>query len=322
MKNAFWKRAFPVALALTALLYVFWVVPMRGEGGLLAAASRVRVPWLLGLFAIYLLGTLCWAERWRALLVPANIQLSRGKAWRITLESQAGGVLLPGGIGGDALRIAHAQKAAPIGTPLSTTMASVVVDRVLGLFTMALVALSASLLTDVARLGSAVYAIVAILLLTLIGWRLFRSTWLAQRPIFRNGFLGRTLGPVLAYTSDPRGAPALARALLMSLLVSVVQLGVTRGLVLALGVTPTDEAWVYVGTTIAMIVAAVPGIPGGWGSADAAYVMLFARAGIPASAALAVCILYRAFWYLSACLGAVSALMRAKSTELTNLPHP
>ena len=317
MKPSLIRRAFPVALALAALAYVAWVVPLRGENGLIALMSRVSLPMLVGLFAIYLLGTLSWSERWRSLLVPANLHLSTSSAWRITIEAQAGGVLLPGGIGGDALRIAQAQRAAPEGASLTKTISSVVVDRVLGLFTMALVALTASLLTGVTGLGAAAYVMSAILILTLIGWRVLRSRWLAAHPLFQSGILARTLGPVLAYTSDPRGGSALFRALLMSLLVSAVQLGVTRGLVFALGVTPTDEAWVYVGTTIAMIVAAIPGIPGGWGSSDAAYVVLFGRAGIPASSALAVCILYRCFWYLSACLGAVSAILRARKRPST-----
>ena len=35
----------------------------------------------------------------------AKVKLGPLQAWRVTLESQAGGIVLPGGIGGDALRV-------------------------------------------------------------------------------------------------------------------------------------------------------------------------------------------------------------------------
>jgi len=62
---------------------------------------------------------------------------------------------------------------------------------------------------------------------------------------------------------------------------------------------------VYVGTAMAFIVSAVPALPGGWGTADAAYVFFFGLAGLAPGVALAVCLMFRFFWYLSAVAGAI-----------------
>jgi uncharacterized protein (TIRG00374 family) len=96
-------------------------------------------------------------------------------------------------------------------------------------------------------------------------------------------------------------------AAFLSLFVAAIQFSVIRGLVLALGGDPIQEKWVYVGTAMALIVSALPALPGGWGTADAAYVFFFGLAGLRPGLALAVCLLYRLFWYV---LGAVGAILQ------------
>ena len=88
------------------------------------------------------------------------------------------------------------------------------------------------------------------------------------------------MGPVLAYIRDPRAPRAIATAAALSVVVAVVQFAVIRGLVFALGAVPTEEKWIYVGTAMAFIVGAIPALPGGWGTADAAYVFFFGLGGI------------------------------------------
>ena len=79
---------------------------------------------------------------------------------------------------------------------------------------------------------------------------------------------------------------AIGLGLLASLVVSDSQLAIIRGIVFSLGVTPSPERWVYVGTTMAFMVSAVPALPGGWGTSDAAFVFFLGRAGLAASSAL------------------------------------
>jgi uncharacterized membrane protein YbhN (UPF0104 family) len=112
---------------------------------------------------------------------------------------------------------------------------------------------------------------------------------------------------VLAYVRDPRAPRAIATAAALSVVVAAVQFLVIRGIVFSLGGVPTEEKWIYVGTAMAFIVGIIPALPGAWGTADAAYVFFFGFGGIGSGVALATCLLFRLFWYLS---GVVGALLR------------
>jgi len=314
-RRASWTRsALKAVIAVLALAFVVWVVPLRDrctaagcEPGLLTTLRTANVPLLVALFAFYMAGTLAWAARWRALLGLAGVRVPLFAAWRITLEAQAGGILLPGGVAGDALRVTFVKARAP-EADTAKIVASVFADRVVGLVTLASIATVAALTTGGRDLGAFLYVIAAIPCVAAVGWLVLRRPGLASRPIFSRGVLARVVRPMLEYAGAEEGPRALVRGVLLSLLVSLVQLLVVRGLVAALGVHPTREAWVYVGTTLGMIVAAVPLAPGAWGTADAAYVFFLAQAGVPAPVALSVCLVYRCYWYASGVIGASLAL--------------
>ena len=350
------KRLFSWGLAIVALSFVAWVVPVRDrcedltgakvvvvhdassctlksaggdvtlpiedcqklkcEPGLASTLASARVDVLLGLLALYFVSTVAWAARWRSLLTLAGIKVSLMETWQATLKAQAAGILLPGGIGGDALRIAFMVGK---GARTSIVVASVMLDRVIGLVTVAGLAAAFGLALGG---GSAVAAervtVLAWILASIpvgfvLGLILLRSSFFAKSRLFDiaapgiRGKIARTAEPILAYVGDPKAPRALFVALLLSLFVSAVQLAVVRGFVFAIGVEPLQEKWVYVGTAMAMIVGAVPALPGGWGSVDAAYIFFFGPelAGLSVSAALTVCLLYRLFWYVSGVVGAV-----------------
>jgi uncharacterized membrane protein YbhN (UPF0104 family) len=242
----------------------------------------------------------------------AGIDLTLSRVWRISIEAQAGGILLPGGLGGDALRIASvlARPTRPgePRAPATIVVASVLLDRVIGL---SLIAGLASVLgfafggLHAGVLAGLLAAIPVAFLASLVLLRRPASTGLRWLPTRR---FDRWVGPVLAHVRDPRAPRAIVVAGALSLVVAAVQFGVIRGLVFALGGAPTQEKWIYVGAAMALIVAAVPALPGGWGTADAAYVFFFGLAGLRPGLALAVCLLYRLFWYISGAVGAVLQL--------------
>jgi uncharacterized protein (TIRG00374 family) len=311
-----WRRPLSWGVSLVAISLVVWMLPIRDkcteagcEAGLLSTLAGMRAHLVALAFALYLLGTLVWAARWRALLRMAHADVTLRAAWRITLEAQAGGVLLPSGVGGDALRVAYVVSHCR-GVSSAKIVASVVVDRALGLVTMSLLAMGAFAAFGARDVGAAFAVVAVIPVLAVVLWAVLRSERLAHHRWLQGKFATRFVRPVLEYTSHSDGGAVLARGVFLSLLVSAIQLGVVRLLVAALGATPVPEAWVYLGTTLAMMVAALPALPGGWGTADAAFVVFFARAGLAAPVAVAVCTTYRVFWYAVACVGAVSTLVR------------
>jgi len=318
------KRLLKALVATVALAVIVWIVPLKDqctaagcEPGLITVVRRANAPLLGVLFAIYLSGSLAWAARWRALLRPAGVALSLRSAWRITLEAQAGGILLPGGVAGDALRVAYVKSREPEAN-LAKTIASVFADRVLGLVSLATLATLTALPSLGKGLGAFFHLIAAIPLVAGLGWIIVRRPGLAEHPLFAHRILARVVRPMVEYAGAKDGPRALRDGLAFSILVSLVQLAVVRGLIAALGVTPDHEAWVYVGTTFGMMVAALPLAPGAWGTADAAYVFFLGQAGVPASVSLSCCLLYRMYWYASGLIGAALALARdARAREKT-----
>ncbi len=305
---------------------------LRCEPGIASTLARTHLGLLAIVLAVYAVGTLAWAARWRALLGLAGIRMSVARVWRISTEAQAMGIVLPGGIGGDALRIASviAGPVAP-GRPRpapSIVVASVLLDRAIGLSVIALLAALLGFALGGFRAGgggssqpayglAAIPARVAAWLVVLRRAPIDRAGWLQR------GRIGRAVEPVLQYVRDPAAPGAIARAALLSVAVAAIQLATIRGIIVSLGAEPAQEKWVYVGSAMAFIVGAVPALPGGWGTTDAAYVFFLGLAGLPAGVALAVCLLYRTFWYLFGVVGAVLQVARRRDRpQPAPVPEP
>ena len=279
------------------------------EPGIVSTFAHARAGLVAGLFALYVLATLAWAGRWRALLSFAGIDLTLMQVWRVSIESQAGGVLLPGGIGGDALRItsviARPTRPGEARAPASIVVASVLLDRAVGLALVAGVAAALGVASGGLKAGPLAAFLAAIPLAIAAGLVVLRKAPIHRIRRLSQGRVGRVAGPVLAYVRDPRAPRAIATAAALSLVVAAAQFAVIRGLVLALGAEPVSEKWIYVGSAMAFIVAVIPALPGGWGTVDAAYVFFFGLAGIGSGVALAVCLLFRLFSYGLAVAGAL-----------------
>jgi uncharacterized protein (TIRG00374 family) len=283
---------------------------LRCEPGVASTFAHAR-PGVLGLLLLlYAMGTVPWAARWRALLGIAGVDLTLGELWRVSIEAQAGGVILPGGIGGDALRIVSVVGRSR--SPAAIAVASVALDRAVGLAVLSALAAALGFAWGGLQAGPLAFALAAIPFVFVAGLVALRVAPLHRARSLLESRVGNALRPVLEYVRDPRAPRAIAVAAALSVLVAGVQLATIRGLVLALGGTPTAEKWVYVGSAMAFIAGAVPALPGGWGTSDAAYVFFLGLAGLPASTALAVCLLYRLFWYLSGVAGAVLHVARPR----------
>jgi uncharacterized membrane protein YbhN (UPF0104 family) len=244
------------------------------------------------------------------LLGFAGVDLPLGQVWRVSIEAQAGGILLPGGIGGDALRIATVAARRPTRTAI--VVASVLLDRAVGFAVVAGMAAALAFALGGAQAGPLASLLAIVPAAFVAGVTLLRRAPLHRIAWLVEGRLGAISRPVLDYARDPQAPRAVAMAAALSVLVAGVQFAVVRGLVFALGGAPTAEKWVYLGTAMAFVVSVLPGLPGAWGTADAAYVFFFGLAGLPAGTALAVCLLYRLFWYLSGVVGAILHVARPK----------
>jgi glycosyltransferase 2 family protein len=294
---------------------------LRCEPGVASTLSRARLVVVAGLLALYAAGTLAWAARWRSLLAFAGVDMPVWQVWRVSIEAQAGGVLLPGGVGGDALRVVSVLRrptgAAEARSPPSIVIASVLLDRAIGLAVLAALSASLGLAWGGLRAGPLAFLLAAIPVALCAGLLVLRRAPLQRIGWLVEGQLRGWVGPVLEYVRDARAPRAMLRAAAFSVFVAAIQLAVIRGLVFALGGAPSTEKWVYVGSAMAFMVAALPVSPGGWGTSDAAWVFFLGLAGLSAGTALAVCLLYRLFWYLSGVVGAILYVVRPSVTPGT-----
>jgi uncharacterized membrane protein YbhN (UPF0104 family) len=280
---------------------------LKCEPGLKSVAPRLRWDVSLGLLGLYFVGTVVWALRWRELVRLTRTSLDVKAAWTINTEASAAGVLLPGGVGGDALRVASlAQR----GISLPKALASVVVERLVGLSTLAIVALGFSVATGLEGFYAARGILAALPLGFVALWTLVRWPGLGDVGLSGHTLVGRFLVPMVEYAREPQGSVVLGRAFLISLVQSALQLVIVRGFLEAFSVSPTAEGWVYLGTAFSFLAGAIPALPGGIGTGDAAMVYFLGRAGIPASTAFAVALLYRMCWYVYAVVGALVFLTR------------
>jgi uncharacterized membrane protein YbhN (UPF0104 family) len=289
---------------------------LRCEPGLLSIFRRANVGILAALFALYLASTVVWAARWRRLLLLAGLRPTLGWVWRVTMQAQAAGILLPGGLGGDALRGASAVGA---GASVPIAVGSLLLDRAVGLATLAAVGAAAGASVT----GASNIALVAVLACLPIGFvvgiLILRSRVVRTAQWLQRGILARTVHPVVQYLADERAPRAVVGCVLLSFVVSAVQFVVNRGLIAAIGATPTSEKAVYVGLTLVFTTAVIPSLPGGWGTVDAAYIYFLGLAGLSSGSALAVCLLFRLFWYL---LGAIGAFLLVACPAPTLIPSP
>lgn len=286
---------------------------LRCEPGFLSSIRGARVDMVFGLLLVVAVSLTASAVRWRILLRLGGIAMSFPTAYVLLYRAQAAAVLLPGGIGGDALRVTAVVNR---GGSTPVALASVMADRLIGLGALAVLAITFGLAFGGLSSGAATVALVACPLSLLGSLLVLRSERLRRLPVLERSAVGRFLKPMLDYTAAPGALPALAKATVAAFFVAAFQLAVVRGLVAAVGITPTDERAVYVGTAMCFVVTAIPAFPGGWGTVDAAFVYFLGRAGVPPSAALGVSLFYRLFWYVVAVIGGLTmALSRSSSSS-------
>lgn len=123
LAGSWWVR---ITLTAGILAWLSSGIDMAAAG---AAIARISRPHLAAVLALVALDRTVMIWRWILLLRAANIPVSAGLAARIFLTSSFVGSFLPAGVGGDAAR---AFGLAQITSRTGDALASVVVDRMLG----------------------------------------------------------------------------------------------------------------------------------------------------------------------------------------------
>jgi len=301
-----------IAIAIGLLGYLGWsgAINWSALKGLMAA-------WPITLLAllVWLLAIVVSAWRLCVLLRPHGFHLSLVSSFRLTLMGVFFNNCLPGGTGGDVVKIYYAAEG---NRGRRTEVATVLLlDRAVGMFAMLLWPLlaaplfpgmiaSSSLLQGLLWMAGAVWVVMLLCMLVSLSSRVRQSRFVCWT--FRTLPLGRYAEQVFDTVHYYRhNLGTLLAAVAISLLGLTINVGVM--LLIAQAVAPTGFAWeMSMLLPLGLLANALPVTPGGLGVGEASLNKLFAVAGLTGGAEIMLG--WRMLTMLSGMIGLVFYLQR------------
>jgi glycosyltransferase 2 family protein len=305
-----------VAVALTA-----WILRNSDPAAIWRISTRAHVPDLVIAVALVLVDRALMAYRWLVLLRPlaSAAHLRLWPVMRIFFVSTFVGTFLPASVGGDAVR---AYSLAREKVPTSAAVASVFMDRMLGVLSVLLMAVAGLFLArDLAVHPAVLAALLATLAACAVtGSVLFSSRaagaarsllrYSPSRVVERIG--GSLLAAIQSYAASHR---ELLNVLAGSLAVQVLRILQAYFLGRALNITaPLAVYFAFI--PLILLVMLLPVSVNGIGTSQAAFVWLFSRAGVPSPQSFALSVLFVALGIVGNLPGAtlyIGGGMRSRS---------
>ena len=273
-----------IGVSLGLLLLLLWKVGWRETWETLRQ-SDFRC--LSAAWGLYLFSMVIRAYRWQALLLIQKLRAPLSKLVSLYFIGTFFNTVLPTGFGGDVVRMYELSKHSNQGTE---SVSTVLVDRLTGflvLFVMASLALifSYRLIPPVVSV-----TIVVITLATLFGiWMALNETiwrWLQRLPLL-SWLLEKNRVEEFYVSIQAYRTYAISRALLASLAFNILLMVFNYLVALALGIRISP--WYFlVFIPIISFLLTLPVSFSGLGVREGGYVLLFGRAGVSSSLALAM----------------------------------
>jgi hypothetical protein len=281
-------RSTAARLVITAAILAY-LLRSIDLGAAVHAMLRMNPWWFAFTLVLVAADRVLMAIRWLLLLRAAEVDIPAASALRIFLRSSFVGSFLPAGVGADAARAYEIASRTSRG---SQAVASVGIDRILGLVAIAILGIAGLAgwaqhvdpalrlrLMAVAALGG--LAVLAIFWVDTIARAVVPLRWHATRWGWRILRLGDAVG---AYRGHPK---VLAQVMALSIAVQLVRVfqgyGLGRGLGIQVGL-----AYYLVFMPIAMLVLLLPVSISGFGLPQAAIVWLLRPMGVPDAESLAL----------------------------------
>ena len=291
-----------VSLAILAALLA-WV----GWRPLLDALSQAAPGWVaVGVVLALLANSVC-AWRWRALARHLGHEVTPHWAWVAYLRGQALNAVLPGAtVGGDVWRAWALHRE---GMPLARASASVVLDRLSGLWALVLLGGAVSAAALVVGLPPGAWPGLRGLAMPAAGGLLGLATLalaLAPLVLLRVGarlpWAQRSWWRAWGESAQRDAVGLWAQQLGLSLMAQLATVAALMAAARALDL-PLAWWWLVPAAAPIFIAAALPVGLGGWGTREAAAVAVLGLLGVPAAQAVAVSVLFGLYPLLQAPLG-------------------
>jgi glycosyltransferase 2 family protein len=230
------------------------------------------------------------AHRWFLLIrvVPAGARVRFAETLRVSLATTFLGNFLPTSVGAEALRVFELAR---LGFARSSALASVLMDRILGVVSLLLAALAGGLLAPHLLTDRAVAVplgltalgafATAVLLFSPAAAALTRRVLTATLPGRFSAMADRLLTAMLEH-----GASGGTMTVVLAESVGVQLLRITQAYAVgsALGLTASFPVYLAL-VPLALLVLLLPVSVGGMGTGQAAFMLLFSRVGVPGAEA-------------------------------------
>ncbi|MEW6611127.1 lysylphosphatidylglycerol synthase transmembrane domain-containing protein [Thermithiobacillus tepidarius DSM 3134] len=266
-----------------------WLIGRLEWRDLLRAMLAAQPGWLALALALYVANLMVSAVRGRAIMRSLARPMPLPLLLRLNWVGAFFNQVLPGAVSGDAVRAYYSR---PYAGTLTTALAAVFGERLIGLGVLVLLALGACLLNGAAMAG--LPHVLWVLGLAASGYLLGLGLLLASGGdglLRRLGRVGEKLREArLALRALFRHGPDLFQVLLLSLVVQVLSLfmfwAVGRALGLQLGMAAVWIIWPLV-----TLLTILPVSLAGWGVREGLLVFYLAYVGVAADQALALSVL-------------------------------
>ncbi len=287
-------RALRIIVAVGLTAFLVW---KSDPAAILTAGRQADLTYIAIACALVFVDRALMAYRWLTLLSPLDPAHRPRFAvlLRVFLVSTFLGTFLPASVGGDALR-AYGLSRQGVGG--ADALASVLMDRLLGVMSILLVAAAGSVLArgfiDIRILFPALAlltAACALALAVVFSPRVAAALAAVIARLPRGQQPAHRLVAAIQRYAAFRGE--LANVLVCSVAVQVLRVLQTYYLGLALGLTLSLSVY-FALVPIILLIVLMPITIAGLGTAQAGFVWLFGRAGIPSATAFALSVLFLA----------------------------
>lgn len=300
-----------IRAAVTAAAF-FWIAQAVDLNALKQAWRQAHWPWLLGGAVVYFTAQFLCIARWR-LLVPRHPAVT----WTLLTQSYFVGLFfssfLPTTVGGDVVRGYDLIKATG---EWRTSLASILMDRLVGFVGLASLALTAWLSFSPARedplLRNAFLGLCLVVAATLCVLGSRRVLHASLKPFGKIG-LGALQSHAKQFQEtllDYRRRPAqLAVAFCVALGVQLLAVLCFVSFSRALGIQ-APFLFLLLTTPIVFLVSQLPISLSGWGVREGAMILFFERIGVSATSALSLSLSYAMMPILAGVIGGILFLLR------------
>lgn len=314
------KKAYFLAKLLISACLIAWIVKKVNIDETLHILSSVKIPFLMvGVFWL-LLDRVLMSYRWNILLVAKNIHIPFLQIMKIYFVGAFSGNFLPSSIAPDAVRAYFASK---YNSNASDIVSSVFVDRLLGLISLAAIALFSILFIYFDRgeinqktllVVLAIFILIVILLsseraLNLIPIVKLRNFF----SISKEGWIWKSFEKFYISCKEYKNNK---KEILFVLLLSFIVQGLSIFAVYVLSLSVNVEISImdlFIFVPLINILIMIPVSIGGIGIQEGAFIYYFSQIGISTQAALTVALLFRALTVAGSLPGGVFYVLEGTS---------